>query len=52
MKLTIHSIVLISILVIILLAIFVIGWRHAYPEATRSKGTRDIVPVEASTSVP
>jgi hypothetical protein len=39
MKQAVNSIVLISVLVIILLAVLVIGWRHFFPEAPAPDGS-------------
>ena len=39
MKQTVNYIVLISVLVIILLAVLVIGWRHFFPETPARDGS-------------
>jgi hypothetical protein len=52
MKPKVNPIVLVSVVVIILLAAFVLGWRYFYPEAASPIRSQEVIPVRVTAGRP
>jgi len=53
MKPKVNPLVLVSVVVIILLAVFVLGWKYLFPEVTSPVGSQEeTIPVRATAGGP